>query len=321
MTKSVGFLQLVLDTITEHIVVINDEGIIQYVNKAWSIFGQQNQYLKKSWEGVDYLKVCEHAAETGDELGAEAAEGIKKVMRGEAASFYLEYPCHSTNEKRWFVMRVSPFRWDEQSYFVISHQNITERKLLEEKALDLSRTDGLTNIANRRHFNEFLAAEWRRCARHGLPISLALIDIDHFKLLNDHDGHLVGDDCLILLATVLKKFSQRSGDLLARYGGEEFALIFGDTPIEQSLPIIHKVVDAIHELGLPHETSPVKPFVTVSIGLMTMHANAHGNEQDLLKAADMLLYAAKEQGRDRVVSSSDNPGITTSIHNFNLKVS
>jgi diguanylate cyclase (GGDEF)-like protein len=199
------------------------------------------------------------------------------------------------------MMRVTPFQLEDVLYCAISHQNITERKLAEEQVLNLSRVDGLTRIPNRRYLDEFLEAEWKRCSRLNLPIAIAVMDIDHFKLLNDHYGHQAGDDCLAAVGAVLNKIGKRPGDIFARFGGEEFLLVFGNTTTEQSLVPINGIVDAIRELEIPNEESPTKPIVTVSIGLAMMYPNTQSNEKELIKAADKLLYSAKTQGRNRVV--------------------
>jgi diguanylate cyclase (GGDEF)-like protein/PAS domain S-box-containing protein len=303
MIASDDFLRSVLNSISEHIVVIDREGMIRFVNKAWVTFGQDNGCLIKNnaWLSINYLKVCDESAALGEEYGSEAAEGIRRVIEHALVLFCSEYPCHSPNEKRWFMMKVTPFQLEDVLYCAISHQNITERKLAEEQVLNLSRVDGLTRIPNRRYLDEFLEAEWKRCSRLNLPIAIAVMDIDHFKLLNDHYGHQAGDDCLAAVGAVLNKIGKRPGDIFARFGGEEFLLVFGNTTTEQSLVPINGIVDAIRELEIPNEESPTKPIVTVSIGLAMMYPNTQSNEKELIKAADKLLYSAKTQGRNRVV--------------------
>jgi diguanylate cyclase (GGDEF)-like protein len=292
-----------LNSISEHIVVIDREGMIRFVNKAWVTFGQDNGCLIKNnaWLTINYLKVCDESAALGEEYGSEAAEGIRRVIEHALVLFCSEYPCHSPNEQRWFMMKVTPFQLEDVLYCAISHQNITERKLAEEQVLNLSRVDGLTRIPNRRYLDEFLEAEWKRCSRLNLPIAIAVMDIDHFKLLNDHYGHQAGDECLAAVGAVLNKIGKRPGDIFARFGGEEFLLVFGNTTTEQSLVPINGIVDAIRELRIPNAKSPTKPIVTVSIGLAMMYPNTQSDERDLIKAADKLLYSAKTQGRDRVV--------------------
>ena len=237
----------------------------------------------------------------GDDFGIQAAKGIRSVISKETEDFYFEYPCNSPDEKRWFMMRVTPFTLENIDYFVISHQNITERKLAEEKLLDLSRLDGLTGIANRRYFDNFLEEEWRRCHRLGLPISLAIIDLDYFKLLNDHYGHQTGDECLKAVAKSLKQFVRRPSDLCARYGGEEFSLVFGNTGKDQAKVLINKALEEIRLLNIPNEESPTHPTLTASIGLTSMLPDEKSNEHELLKRADDLLYEAKRSGRNQVV--------------------
>lgn len=301
MNNSPYFLKSILDTITAHIAVIDKLGTIQYVNLNWEKFAQNNDHiLKSSWDNINYLEACDKAALMGEELAKQAADGIRKVINNEQELFYIEYPCHSPDEARWFMMRVTKFQLEEQTYFVLSHDNITERKLAEEKALDLARFDGLTNIANRRYFDEFFNDEWNRCLRLNMPITLAMIDLDYFKSLNDTYGHQAGDECLKKIATVLKNFAKRPSDICARYGGDEFILVLGNTDLETSEVMINKLRDAICELKIPNINSVIIPTLTLSIGLATMYPNDKTTKEDLIKAADTELYRSKELDRNQV---------------------
>jgi len=301
MIESYEFLKSVLDTVTEHIVVIDSQGEILFVNKRWSSFGQENACLmNESWKGVNYLSECDKATSMGDRFGVKAASGIRSVITGDKNEFYFEYPCHSPNQKRWFMMRVAPFTVENHRCFVISHQNITERKLVEEEVLYLSRIDGLTEIANRRHFNQFLANEWKRCQRFGMPITLAIIDLDHFKLLNDTYGHQAGDECLKSVGQVLKGFATRPSDLCARYGGEEFAIVYGNVHLDKAQALVSKLLDGIRSLNIANEKAPTLPILTASIGLSTMYPSKENKERELIKEADKSLYLAKENGRNQV---------------------
>ncbi|MGR9099641.1 MAG: sensor domain-containing diguanylate cyclase, partial [Gammaproteobacteria bacterium] len=259
MIESNAFLKLVIDSVSEAIVVIDHKGKIVFVNKAWIDFGRANGLIKNNWNGVNYLKVCEDSAAQGDEYGEMAAEGIRKVIKKDLDTFYFEYPCHSQYKKRWFMMSMSSLQSENLPFYVITHKNITERKNAEEKAINLSRIDGLTNIPNRRRFDEFLNSEWRRCARLKLPVSLAFIDIDHFKLLNDNYGHHAGDECLIKVAALLNALLKRPCDLCARFGGDEFSLVFGETTLEHSVRLIDKLFDGLRELSIPNESAPTGP--------------------------------------------------------------
>ena len=303
MEDSDDFLRLILDSIAENITVIDERGDICFVNHSWSQFGSDNDCLVvQDWSKVNYLSVCDSAALAGDEFGALAGRGIKSVIDQKEAYFNLEYPCHSNNEQRWFIMRVSPFKLNEAHFFVISHQDVTERKLAEKAVEKLARRDGLTNIYNRRAFDEILSEQWQQCLTLKQPISLAVIDLDHFKLLNDTYGHQTGDDCLIAVSTLLKNFARRTGDVCARYGGEEFAVIWSYTTLLEALVLSKALLEEIRQLKIPNERSPIAPYMTASIGLVEMTPNRILETRDLIAQADDLLYQAKESGRNKVSS-------------------
>lgn len=305
LTESLEFQKSILDTIADHIVVIDRAGRILFSNRGWQAFGEDNGCrINQGWEGVNYLEVCEAAAANGDEFGEKAAAGIREVLARRRKDFSLEYPCHGPDDWRWFIMHAAPFTLADRPYLVISHHNITERKKAEEAVLNLSRIDGLTQIANRRHFDEFLRAEWQRCVRLGMPLSLALLDLDHFKSLNDTYGHPAGDACLVRVGALLAEFVQRPGDLCARVGGEEFALVFGSTPLEPARRIVDDVLDGIRALEISNEQSPAGPCLTASVGLGAIEPRTDSNLDEFVDSVDRRLYAAKRGGRDRVVAAA-----------------
>ncbi len=301
MEKSCKFLKLILDSITEHIVVIDQIGKIQFVNKSWVTFGNNNAcVVVNDWSGVNYLEECDKASAMEDDCGTKAGKGIRSVIEKHEPIFYLEYPCHSPDEKRWFMMRVTPFQVGGMNYFVISHQNITERKIAEEEVKSLARIDGLTEIPNRRTFDEFLHEEWRRCCRLQKPICLAIVDLDHFKLLNDTYGHQSGDECLVKVGKLLKEFANRPADICARYGGEEFALVWGDTLLEQARDLANELLKKLVKLNIPNRKSPTASYVTASIGLAETIPSRESKKSEIVSQADSMLYRAKENGRNRV---------------------
>jgi diguanylate cyclase (GGDEF)-like protein len=166
----------------------------------------------------------------------------------------------------------------------------------------LARIDGLTDIPNRRAFDEFFHNEWKRCLRLKRPISLAIVDLDHFKLLNDSYGHQYGDECLIKVGTLLKSFHNRPSDICARYGGEEFALVWGDTPLEQAKQLSNRLLKHIAALNIANSNSPTESYLTASIGLAEIVPSSDRKEADLLGMADEMLYRAKMHGKNRVES-------------------
>ncbi|MBL1376512.1 GGDEF domain-containing protein [Zobellella iuensis] len=165
----------------------------------------------------------------------------------------------------------------------------------------LSQQDGLTGLANRRHFDQALREALNRVRRHNGTLALLMLDIDHFKQLNDGFGHLHGDECLKALARILKGYGQRSGELAARYGGEEFALILTDLNRQQLTRLCEHIRQEVARLLLPQaEPGPPMRF-TVSIGAALLPAAELGQETELLMLADKALYQAKQDGRNRVV--------------------
>lgn len=155
----------------------------------------------------------------------------------------------------------------------------------------ISTQDGLTGVANRRHFDETLALEWRRAMRNGNVLSLLLLDIDHFKAFNDSAGHQAGDDCLRNVARVLRECLQRATDVVARYGGEEFAILLPETDNAHARALASSLCERVAADGV----------VTISVGVATTVPNRDGAIEDLVRSADEALYEAKRLGRNRVV--------------------
>jgi len=191
---------------------------------------------------------------------------------------------------------------------IISKRAATVQKMVVEKTNELneaniklellSRTDGLTEIANRRYMDEFIDNEWLRAIREKSSLSFILIDIDFFKLYNDNYGHPAGDECLRKVAARLKGLVHRPGDLVARYGGEEFALVLTGT--EEAKVVANSCRQSIEELQILHEFSPAADVVTISVGLCTFAPEKGTDPSLVIDAADKALYKAKEGGRNRV---------------------
>jgi len=184
-------------------------------------------------------------------------------------------------------------------------RNHLELKRYRDNLESLSSTDGLTGIANRRRFDEFLAREWLRARRCQAPLSLILMDIDLFKDFNDHYGHLAGDDCLRHLAREMTACVRRPTDLVARYGGEEFACLLPDTDAEGAMSIGHKLLRQVDTLHIPHAKSAVADHVTLSLGVATLIPVVGQPASDLVRTADECLYAAKRHGRNQIRRDSD----------------
>ena len=185
-------------------------------------------------------------------------------------------------------------------------QDITERvkfaadlQAANEKLERLTVTDGLTGVGNRRLFDQKLAAEWARCARRGVPLGLLMVDIDHFKLYNDHYGHQSGDEALRRVAEILARCVQRSGELVARYGGEEFAVLLPGSDMESATTVAEGFLAQLAKADLAHIASPTSPLLTMSIGVASVLPTPSAAPAQLVQSADNALYIAKHLGRNR----------------------
>ena len=175
----------------------------------------------------------------------------------------------------------------------------------QQQLNNIARIDSLTSICNRREFDMRLLTEWRRSTRAGLKLALLMIDIDHFKEYNDHYGHLQGDDCLLLVAQTLKYCNQRASDTLARYGGEEFVALLPESDLAGAMEVAQQCLTAIQTAAIPHATSKVKPYVTISIGVAAIQPAAGLSMTLLIEQADIAMYQAKNSGRNKICSYDD----------------
>jgi diguanylate cyclase (GGDEF)-like protein len=195
--------------------------------------------------------------------------------------------------------------------FIANFCDITENKQMElalqeaNQELHLqANLDSLTQIANRRRFDEYLTQEWARCAREQKPLSLILCDVDFFKAYNDNYGHQAGDLCLAKVAQSMNLVIKRPSDLLVRYGGEEFAVVLPHTKSEGALKVAEDIRSIIKQQQIPHAFSGISQHITLSLGVAAIIPSPNFSAESLIAAADRALYEAKQLGRDRVVGKT-----------------
>ncbi|MEN9657126.1 MAG: hypothetical protein RL571_591 [Pseudomonadota bacterium] len=177
-------------------------------------------------------------------------------------------------------------------------RNQLEMKRTRELLHRLAITDGLTGLANRRHFDEALKQETQRLQRQGGQLALVIIDVDFFKRYNDSYGHPAGDECLRRVAAVISTELRRPADLTARIGGEEFACLLPETTLAGAYVVAERIRQTVQALAMPHQTSTIAEYVTVSVGV----AVSNGTDSNhLYQRADIQLYIAKTSGRNCVV--------------------
>lgn len=307
MEVTKAFLTATLDTVKNNIAVVDSEFNIVFTNKAWNDFGKENGCISiQDWDGVNYFTPCLHSALDGDEFCIKAVKLFDKLRNGKINEFQLEYPCHSPNEDRWFNMEVTLLVLQKQKYYVISHQNITARVALEQKAIELSQIDGLTGISNRRAFDDFIELEWHHCLRNNFPLSLAMIDIDNFKQINDQYGHLTGDACLKDIANVLTKYTNRASDKCARYGGDEFVVVWGQSKHDEVLKLANEILQGMNKLDVKTQKGNKQGEISISIGLCTALPTSISLSK-FIAATDSLMYQAKNSGKNTIIEKLLTP--------------
>lgn len=195
---------------------------------------------------------------------------------------------------------------DERRQYLLSLRRkhlLGDLGLVQQRLQQLSRMDALTGLPNRRHFQQYLQQAWQRASHDQTPMSILMLDVDHFKRYNDLYGHPAGDLCLQRVAQAMQDSLRRPDDLVARYGGEEFIAVLPHADAEVARLAAERVRQAVAGLCIPHEASPTAAVVTLSVGVATVQAGQHGlTAADLIAQADAALYQAKTAGRNQVVA-------------------
>jgi diguanylate cyclase (GGDEF)-like protein len=294
-----------LDALSAQIAILDEKGTILAVNRAWRPFAIENHGDLGKWqEGANYLAVCDAAAQVDEKAGTVSA-GIRGVVNGTRNVFAFEYPCHSPTEKRWFVLRVTRFAGDGPVRAVAAHENITERKLAENRSRYEAFHDALTGLPNRLLFADRVARclEWAKRDRNSF-YAVMFLDLDRFKIINDSLGHAAGD---ILLKTVSRRLRAclRSSDtvaanenLVARMGGDEFTILLDRVkhPLDPQI-VAERIMSSLSQ-PIDFEGHDLRP--SVSIGIVVgggEHVYTHTRE--LLRDADTAMYRAKAEGKGR----------------------
>jgi diguanylate cyclase (GGDEF)-like protein/PAS domain S-box-containing protein len=231
---------------------------------------------------------------------------VAALRRGDAEEARISYRTrHREKTEIWIEsnLRVTRNVDGEIDGVVAMSRDITVQKNLEERLEALAIEDGLTGLANRRRFDERLQEEWARSVRDNKPLSLLMIDVDHFKTFNDQHGHPAGDECLRCVARVLAEEAKRPADLAARYGGEEFALLLPNTAAAGCARIGERFRRELRKAAITHQSNLPSGLITASVGGAACWPGTErsAGHASLVEAADQALYAAKERGRDRLV--------------------
>jgi diguanylate cyclase (GGDEF)-like protein len=253
-------------------------------------------HIGKKFEDLLRININRHLIKIGNE---HQLEWINRhvALRGKQK----EPTLHEVADDRWVnsYETLTP-----ENYLLVAWVDVTELvrkgRVLEAINRELSHqsiTDGLTGLANRRRFDEVLERERLPKNAQATPISLLMVDIDHFKKYNDHYGHLAGDACLRQVASILDQCARRNGDLVARYGGEEFVILLPGSDLSRAQEIAQKCLDLMRDEAIPHANSPICDRVSLSVGVACFSSDTFFESDLLISAADNALYRAKAQGR------------------------
>lgn len=281
------------------VTILDANGIIKYANDKFCLISQYSmQELVGQPLAIINSPYYDHVQY--DRMWSFVQAG--QTWRGEVQSQAKDSTLY------WVDRTIVPFL-DEQGFpyqYIVISTEITARKVAEHelilanaKLLNIARIDGLTGIANRRAFEEKLQQEWNLHAQTGAPLSIIMIDVDHFKKYNDYYGHLQGDTCLKELASLVKEVSTRHDGFVARYGGEELIVLLPNADEQRALQITQMIRASIAERAIPHDKSPTSMCVTISIGIATATTNQFETIEQLITAADHALYQSKREGRNR----------------------
>ena len=296
------FLQNVIDSIPSIIVVKDREHRIQIANQASAALHGMTPDAMLGQRDMDMNPNVSPQE-------AEQSHRINQWVMETQDPYQSEQEIADVNGvSRWYQILINPFRdTDGNINGVVGNCiDITDRKQMEtalhaanEKLERLATLDGLTQIPNRRRFDEYLQQEWQRLVREQQPLSLILFDVDFFKPYNDHFGHQQGDEGLIAIAQAANQAVKRAVDLLARYGGEEFGVILPNTSRAGAENVARAIQQEIATLQLPHPKSSVNDYLTVSMGIASVVPSPDQSPEELIAAADAALYQAKRRGRNR----------------------
>ncbi|CAH0185622.1 Phytochrome-like protein cph2 [Massilia sp. Bi118] len=279
-------LRMIVDSMDQGLLIVERCGRIQYANPAC------DRYLGYATDELVGRSLAELVAQDTHQDGCAAMEAFGNGTREVLIR-------HRDGGLRAMDLTMTPMHAANGQFVALLH-DITHHKQSEDALQRAAMLDPLTRIANRRHFDAFMEKEWQRAIRNAQPLSLVVLDVDHFKLYNDTLGHAAGDLCLQKVAQALEAHALRPTDLAARYGGEEFVLLFGETPGIAASRLAEAIRTTVEALQLPNPRSPTSPWITVSVGVATIVPTQLDKIEQLFVCADRAMYAAKEGGRNRV---------------------
>lgn len=289
------FQQAVFDSLAAQIAVLDRRGIVLQTNAAWRQYAIDNGLADAPcFTGRNYLEALDCITGKDQETVLAASAGIASVIAGELAHFQLPLPFFSPLDKHWFILKVTAVH-DAEERVVVSHEDVTSIKAAELASLTLANIDTLTGALSRRNFLNLAEQEVTRSTRYELPLMVLMLDLDHFKLINDRRGHAAGDAVLQWFVHTVTGVLRES-DLIGRIGGEEFAVLLPNTALEGGCALAQRIIDSVRASPVEIDGECMPYTVSIGAGCLTTETSFAA----LLGVADAALYRAKHGGRDRL---------------------
>ncbi len=281
--------QSVIDSLLEHIAIMDRNANIVATNTAWDNFALENGAvnIRRCAVGANYLQICTVAVKNDKNL-ENVVCNLRDLLNGRIDNFTYEYPCHSPDKKRWFLLYATPFIVDDELLgVVVSHINITDRKLAELEAIRFAKYDFLTDALNRRFGIEKLEREIDLADRYRHKFTICFIDIDNLKYVNDNLGHNAGDKLIKKTARLIKD-NLRKTDMVIRMGGDEFLIIFPLTGQKEAREVLDRITGGIDD----KEATGLYDF-DISYGLAEYDPERKLSADKLIESADRKMYKHK----------------------------
>lgn len=294
-----GTTQSVIDSLLEHIAIMDKDANIVATNRAWNRFAEENGAAdsRRYAVGANYMDICEPAVKEDEDLGKVITK-LHKILNGTINSFTYEYPCHSPEVKRWFLLYATPFILENQRLgAVVSHINITRRKLAEIEAVRYAKYDPLTGVLNRRFGLEKLIRQVELSDRYNHIFSICFIDIDNLKYVNNSFGHKEGDSMIKETARIIQS-NLRKTDMFIRMGGDEFLIVFPHTILRGARGVIRRIEKDVRRFNA-NKTKNEKFEIAFSHGFAEYNPVHKISSDKLIEISDSNMYEQKYNKKSR----------------------
>ncbi|MDD2883039.1 MAG: diguanylate cyclase [Rhodoferax sp.] len=292
LATAAQFQQAVFDAISAQMAVLDRDGTIVQTNAAWQAYA--SEHACNASEGKPYLVVLTELLAPNQPTLTAVEAGLAAVAAGDLPDFHAEEPLLSTCGRRWFAIRITPVH-DAAQRLVVTHEDVSVLKRAELASVALANIDALTGAFSRQHFMSLAEQELARAQRYALPLVVLMLDLDHFKMVNDTYGHRMGDAVLQSFVKTVKGVLRES-DVMGRIGGEEFAVLLPNTTHDGGLALADRIICEVRSNPVTEGEKSVAYTVSIGAGSRTSQASF----ADLLADCDAALYRAKNSGRDRV---------------------